>query len=121
MPAFGPISFIFMQFSAKILSNNSFWTEFRGQCPPQPFGVILDPPLLRGFLSLSGKPGKIIFCHPHLPRVPHSGRSKVSRCGGGIDPKGAVVPIYYLVKIPNNCMKMKKIGRGGCASKFFSI
>ena len=43
-PPLSPISFIFMQFSAKILSSNAFLVQTQGLAPP-PIWEILDLPL----------------------------------------------------------------------------
>ena len=53
----GPISFIFMQFSAKILSNNRFLVRTQGFVPP--VWENLDPPLFKshitGIFSIQGQ------------------------------------------------------------------
>ena len=76
----GPISFIFIQFSAKILSNNRFLSKLR-DWHPCPVWDILDPPLLTNIFALTEC---CILLPPILNRSPSGGSRIFLRWGGGM-------------------------------------
>ena len=93
----GPISSIFMQFSAKILPNNRFWPEFRGWRPPPRLGNLgFDTDINTQILSSSpanpstrGQKFNQQECIPVVCVPPaHSPHGGVCLGGGGVCPEG---------------------------------